>query len=52
MKLSRLYYGWLRSNGAHRGQTVLVPVVELDGAGREEFVKQLRMADGGVAVAG
>lgn len=53
VKQNRLYYGWLRSDSSPvRGNSVAVPLVELEGAAREEFKRQLRLVDGGVAVAG
>lgn len=53
VKLNRLYYAWLRSNGQTRGtQTVSIPVTEIKDATKPELLRQLRRADGAVAAAG
>ena len=53
VKRNRLYYAWLRSNGHERGAaTISIPVVEVTDATRADLRRQLRRADGAVAVAG
>ncbi len=53
VKRSRLYYAWLKpSEKKGHGDTVSVPLVEINETTKEELKRQFQRANGGVAVAG
>ena len=53
VKHNRLYYAWLRSNGAETGTvTVSVPLVEITDRTKAELRRELRSARQTVAAAG
>jgi hypothetical protein len=52
VKGNRLYYAWLSARRLTGTMSVSIPVTELDDASTKALRKQLRAANGSVAVAG
>jgi hypothetical protein len=53
VKRNRLYYAWLRaSEMTGRGDTIAIPVVEINQRTREKLKKQFEAANSGVAAVG
>lgn len=53
VKQRRLYYAWLRPNGAkHRGDSISIPLVEINDATKEELKSQFHGVAGEKAAVG
>jgi len=53
VKRNRLYYAWLRSKGSQNGgDTILIPLVEINEITKRELKKQFEKAHDGVTIAG